>query len=750
VYEEGVTPIRTAHAGAVIGQYVSVMSRREPGASASPSVGSQLSGDRPLRRPAEDRLGIAPFARNLAEGLLRFGPTGGFVVALYGAWGSGKSTVLNFVQFYLEEEHSEEDVLVVPFNPWWFSGQEDLTTRFLEQLLAIVEPKQRRRTGEIRKKFATFAGYVSEGPSIIGTGGRVAARALQTDAPNIHDLKDELGGFLQERVGRIVVLIDDTDRLTQDEIRQLFRLIKAVADFPNVTYLIALDQTVAREALAQDFGGRAHDYLEKIVQLPYELPMPERPDLRAFFLDKLDALYRAVEGPVQLEEAYWMDVFFDAVDPFLATPRDVTRLINVLQATFPPVAGEVNFADFVAMSALQTFHSTVWDVIRRNQAAFAGPTTTSFATGRDELERLGTWYDEVLAECIDEEAVPRVDSALKRVFPKYGGVRSGTHLGSDWEARWRRERRVASAMVFPLYFQQAPPPGHLSRAELNNLFVVACDEEAFGAELLRVSEEKQPDGSTRLPAYLEQLRDYADEVPDECREPAVRALFDMGDRLLIREDAGGGLFGQGNDIRIMQALYRLLRSVSETERYALIRDAIRDGAAIATAAHEVAVYAQEHGEMDASGRPEPDRTVSAEHLGELKQLIVEKIRRAAEDGSLLQTRDLGHLLYRWQDWGDEEEPRTWVTGVAAEDRGLIRILEAFLGESRTQGSEGRFVTRAYRLDPKAIEPFLPTEDVIDRVRKLVERTDLDEREHAAVEMFLRGYEMRLRGEDPNW
>jgi predicted KAP-like P-loop ATPase len=107
------------------------MSTGEPVESASPSAEPNLSGDRPLRWPAEDRLRIAPFARNLAEGLIRLGPTGGFVVALYGAWGSGKSTVLNFVQYYLQNEHSEEDVLVVPFNPWWFSGQEDLTTRFL-------------------------------------------------------------------------------------------------------------------------------------------------------------------------------------------------------------------------------------------------------------------------------------------------------------------------------------------------------------------------------------------------------------------------------------------------------------------------------------------------------------------------------------------------------------------------------------------------------------------------------------------
>jgi hypothetical protein len=88
--------------------------------------------------------------------------------------------------------------------------------------------------------------------------------------------------------------------------------------------------------------------------------------------------------------------------------------------------------------------------------------------------------------------------------------------------------------------------------------------------------------------------------------------------------------------------------------------------------------------------------------------------------------------------------------MAAEDYGLVRLLEAFLGETRGQSAGQRVVTRTYRLDPKTVEPFLAPDAVIERVRDLTERTDLSERELAAVEAFVRGYELRSRGEDPNW
>jgi predicted KAP-like P-loop ATPase len=105
-----------------------------------------LSADRALVDPAEDRLGYAPFAKQLARSLLRGCPADGLVVALYGAWGTGKSTALNFVLHYAEQDPDADQPVIVRFNPWWFAGHEDLVRRFFSQFeAALFKWKARKR-----------------------------------------------------------------------------------------------------------------------------------------------------------------------------------------------------------------------------------------------------------------------------------------------------------------------------------------------------------------------------------------------------------------------------------------------------------------------------------------------------------------------------------------------------------------------------------------------------------------------------
>jgi predicted KAP-like P-loop ATPase len=56
--------------------------------------------DTSLEKPEEDRLGYAPFARNLAESFCKVTVDDCLVFALFGPWGCGKTTCLNFVLHY--------------------------------------------------------------------------------------------------------------------------------------------------------------------------------------------------------------------------------------------------------------------------------------------------------------------------------------------------------------------------------------------------------------------------------------------------------------------------------------------------------------------------------------------------------------------------------------------------------------------------------------------------------------------------
>ncbi len=60
-----------------------------------------LSADRPSIDPKDDLFGHASFAKNLADSICRYPGSDGLVLALYGPWGFGKSTVLGYVGHYI-------------------------------------------------------------------------------------------------------------------------------------------------------------------------------------------------------------------------------------------------------------------------------------------------------------------------------------------------------------------------------------------------------------------------------------------------------------------------------------------------------------------------------------------------------------------------------------------------------------------------------------------------------------------------
>ena len=128
---------------------------------------SALSSDRPSTDPAQDLFGHAPFAKTLAKAIRDYSSGDGIVLALYGPWGSGKSTVLAYVQHELENGPEDDRPIVVQFNPWWFSGQEHLAKAFLGQLQTLL-PSKYQGFEKIGNLLAEFSGALGSAADFAG------------------------------------------------------------------------------------------------------------------------------------------------------------------------------------------------------------------------------------------------------------------------------------------------------------------------------------------------------------------------------------------------------------------------------------------------------------------------------------------------------------------------------------------------------------------------------------------------------
>ncbi|WP_332913095.1 KAP family P-loop NTPase fold protein [Algoriphagus boritolerans] len=86
-----------------------------------------VNTDQPISKREDDYFQRYPFANRIAAVIQGHSNKESFVVGIYGKWGEGKSSVLNFMK---EELDKDSDIVIIDFNPWLFSDEKQLLMSF--------------------------------------------------------------------------------------------------------------------------------------------------------------------------------------------------------------------------------------------------------------------------------------------------------------------------------------------------------------------------------------------------------------------------------------------------------------------------------------------------------------------------------------------------------------------------------------------------------------------------------------------
>ena len=280
----------------------------------------ELSSDRPIETAEADQLGLASMATRLAKSLSEQASTRGLVVGVEGKWGSGTSSLLNLTLSHLRQMKSADRPEIVEFRPWLLGTRDALLDALFSDLANVIEASESKKGTASRaaiasakkladevRGFASSLGKYSSLASLAGLfvpGAGIIADALSKAAqagndlksgPPLSETKDHLSVALRNFGRKIVVSIDDVDRLEPSEVIELLRLVKSVADFPNVTYLLCYDIDVLADNIKTALGiQNGNAYLEKIVQFSVHVPTQEVIDLRHRFSRSLSTILPAL------------------------------------------------------------------------------------------------------------------------------------------------------------------------------------------------------------------------------------------------------------------------------------------------------------------------------------------------------------------------------------------------------------------------------------------------------------------------
>ena len=137
-------------------------------------------------------------------------------------------------------------------------------------------------------------------------------------------------------------------------------------------------------ALRKVQEGSGNEYLEKVVQIPFEIPLISKKEVEHLLFSQLDSLIKDIPEE-KWDQIYWGNIYHSGLKYFFHNIRDVTRYINSLRFSFQTVKDEVNVIDFLSVTGIQVFIPEVYYGIRDNKDIFTGLLGTSY--GRSDREK---------------------------------------------------------------------------------------------------------------------------------------------------------------------------------------------------------------------------------------------------------------------------------------------------------------------------------------------------------------------------
>lgn len=602
----------------------------------------QYLADQPITGKSQDRFNRAGFASRIADTIATRVDPSSIVLGLFGPWGDGKTSVLEMMRETLKKH---PQVILVRFNPWHFQTGDLLLRGFFATLAEAMGkslPNLKEKAGDLLKNYGTLLSLGS-----LTLGGVVqlnpgdAAKGLGEAMSNVglDELRSRIEGMLDESKKRLVILIDDIDRLDRDETHAIFKLVKLSASFRHTSYVLAFDDNVVSAALGERYGaggaesGRA--FLEKIIQVPLHLPPADENSLRQLAFDGVNrALDQSGTTLTQAQADAFVRHFDDGLQTRLETPRRAKLFSNALMFALPILKGEVNPVDLMLIEGIRIFYPDLYIGIRQNPQLF-------LRGERDErrlqMQKVPSRIDALMERCMPgtlaEERELVKTRLLEPLFPRLGN----SMYDGEWDLIWSAEQKVCSSEYFKRYFTYGVPFGDVPDAQIAALCVAApLADDAGKRALIKDFADRHA-----LPRVITRLRQREATLPPD-QAVALITAFALSADLLPRER--GMMVMGGTHDKCAMLISELLRQVpagqdrqDEAER--VIRIAQPIGFAL-----ESMRWMRHY-----KDRPEDKRVLADEGETPLHAVLVARIEETNDQLPLYlsHAKDAKHLYWEW-------------------------------------------------------------------------------------------------------
>ena len=479
---------------------------------------SDIGFDKPIETWKDDAVGRQDFVETV---LTRILVDGAPAIGISADFGEGKSSVLHLIQSSIERGGK---AIAVPFRTW-LPGSEDT---FLESLFETA-------TARIREKYflpswrSVFKKYGRIVLGVVPKSWDFLAHLLPSDTQS--GQIDELTQLFSHLPVRVVFLLDEIDRMHEEELAVLLKILRGAPELDNVSYVCAFSKDALARLISRDdlqFGCR---YLDKF--FPVQLPLPRiDADLRnrlfsARLSDMLESekVFSSEEERKKFEAAR-DSVWYRALRDRLTNFRAMGQLLRSLHNSVHVLKDEVNVFDLLVVECIRILLPSTYEFVYENGRYFHEPPggierwnrTQDFEIEEGARKKaIAAALDDYFGK-VDREDRELAQTLLSRIFPsvkEYCREKS-KGLGPLSISDTSEERRISDANFFSRYFEYAVPATMFGEKEMDDFIasVHDADKGAIATVLDATLPDAEPDDLRRI-HFLRRLRTRVAEIPGE-------------------------------------------------------------------------------------------------------------------------------------------------------------------------------------------------------------------------------------------
>ncbi len=640
---------------------------------------------------APDRLNRESFAKHLAKILVLKPKDDCLTISLESEWGYGKTSVINLLKKYCKKDSRKP--VIVEYNPWLAGKAEALIQDFLVQFsLQLNIPDRPKEVFKAAKELLAYSKlfnamkfvpgaepWASTVESVLNVASGAAKDISKLKELDLLGRKEKVKSVLTELNRPIIVIIDDIDRLTPDEAFQVVRLVKAVADFPGTSFVLAFDPEYLIGALEKHGINKSNQYIDKVVQLRMPLPLITHRDMQELANIEFEKLSdKSLTDYFEEDKERLKSLYHDHVKYVIRTPRELKKLFNHLRFVLLQTEGEVSFTDLYALSLLVIKAPSVYQHIKANPAAYVGKNFDDKLTIETAEEVVGKYEKEresSLEACSDNDR-GHIAEIVKTLFPLVGG-----NEHSSKESEYDKLGRIGSFKRLYIALHYQVPAGYAADTE-----VVAF----INNDINRIDYLQRSIDEDFVERFFELLSHNTDKVAKQNIFGVLKAIFEVylpSKYLQQHGESVVGLFGFELFRDIRWITFNLINK--SEDKVQLITELISTKEYVYITADIIWKLLVQNGEVEATELSEKEvQWLDKESYNKVKATWVDIAIKLIQEEEILRPPFASHVYFILKD-ADMQKTKNLLTETLKQEAGVEKIAK-LIGWSGSDSINGPY------------------------------------------------------------